>query len=69
MAEEIFRSERTGDGAEFLQIHPLDSRYPVKTFFTARSGGSEHRKFFLFKHGIFDRRRPRGCGGEQTPDI
>ena len=52
MAEEIFRSERTGDGAEFLQIHPLDSRYPVKTFFTARSGGCSTGNFFSLNMGF-----------------
>ena len=52
MAEEIFRSERTGDGAEFLQIHPLDSRYPVKTFFTARSGGCSTGHFFSLNMGF-----------------
>ena len=52
MAEEIFRSERTGDGAEFLQIHPLDSRYPVKTFFTARSGGCSTGNFSSLNMGF-----------------
>lgn len=59
MAEEIFRKrENLGVARNFCRF---TAGQPVsgKNFLYGAVGRLQHRKFFLFKHGIFDRRRPR----------
>ena len=52
MGKEIFKIDRTDSGAEFLKIDALDSRYPVRTFFTARSGGRSEGNFESLNMGF-----------------
>ena len=52
MGKEIFTIEKTESGAVFLKIDPLDSRYPVKTFFTSKNGGCSEGSFASLNMGF-----------------